>query len=398
MHKNLLFLPGPVSVSDAVLAAASRPLIDHRGPEFAEVLSRVTARLQAIFGTTSHVALLGSSGTGGLEAAFVSLLSPGDRVLSCPVGVFGKRFAEIARCHGAQVEVLDTPTGEALDPLRLRARLQQDAGGEIAAILLTQNETSTGVQNDMTALARAIGDHAALTLVDAVSGMGGSEFRMDEWRFDAVVSASQKVFATPPGLAMVALSSRAVARTQSAGARHYYFDLAKSIEFARIGQTPWTPPVSLFFALDAALAQYQHEGGPAIWRRLRTYARAIRAAVEALELELFSQPGAHSDTVVAVRVPEGIDAAAMLKRLREERGIVLSGGQAELKGKIFRIGTMGELSQIDVLGMLGALEIALLEQGRSVKIGAGVQAALRVFLERDEDKLAKPTERAVAPA
>lgn len=379
--KNLLFLPGPVTVAEPVLAAMSRPLIDHRGPAFATLLERIDRALRPVFGTAQRVLVLGSSGTGGLEASLVSLFSPGEKLLALPLGAFGRRYISIARAYGCEVEVLETQPGHAPDLNRLSERLRADTNKDISGILLTHNETSTGVQMEMSAVSEAIGDHGAITLVDSVSGMGGDEFKMDAWRFDAVVTASQKVFSAPPGLAMVALSARAIGRLPQARIPAFYFSLAKAGEFAEIGQTPWTPPISVLYALDVALARYHAEGAQAVWKRHATYARAIRDAVEALGLDVFSHPGAHSNTVVAVKVSAGMDVARLLKQLREERGVSLSGGQLELKDKMFRIGTMGDISQTDVLGMLGALEIALLEQDFPVHLGKGVQAALRVFLE-----------------
>ena len=381
--KSLLFLPGPVTVAEPVLAAMSRPLIDHRGPAFAALLGRVVSQLQPVFGTKQPIAMLGSSGTGGLEAALVSLFSPGDRLLACPLGVFGRRFIDIARTYGCEVEIIETELGSALDPQALAQRLRADRERRFSGILLTHNETSTGVQQEMEAVAAAVADHGALTLVDSVSGMGASEFLMDAWGFDAVVTASQKVFAAPPGVAMVALSDRAIARLKGAKVPSFYFNLHKALEFSELGQTPWTPPVSIFFALEAALASYQAEGAQNVFRRHLMYAEAIRAAAQELNMELFSKPGAHSNTVVAIKAADGMDIAGLLRKLREERHVVLSGGQGVLKGKIFRIGTMGDVSQTDVLGMVGALEIAMLEQNLPVHIGKGVQAALRVFLEMD---------------
>lgn len=382
MKKNLLFIPGPVTVSEPVLAAMSKPLIDHRGPQFAALAQRIDEGLRPIFGTgQADILMLGSSGTGGLEAAIASTFSAGDTVLAAPVGVFGRRLIAIAQTYGINVDVVETDPGYALDPRALAERLAEDTHGRYKGILLTHNETSTGVQNDMRALAPIVRAHGALTLVDSVSGLGANEFLMDEWGYDIVVTASQKVLAAPPGASMVAVSRRAWSAIEASKTPRFYFDLLKAREFAKQGQTPWTPPVSILFALDAALQHYHHDGAQRVWHRHEVYAQAIRAAFEALGLPVFSQPGAHSVTVVAGTVPSGVDAATLLGKLREERGVCLSGGQLELKGKIVRMGTMGDVSQIDVLGALGALEMALLEYNVPVKVGAGVQAALRVFLD-----------------
>jgi aspartate aminotransferase-like enzyme len=382
MKKNLLFIPGPVTVAENVLAAMSKPLIDHRGPQFAALAKRIDEGLRSIFGTANaEILLLGSSGTGGLEAAIASAFSPGDTVLAAPVGVFGQRLIAIARTYGINVDVLETDLGYALDPHALKERLDADAQRRYKGIFLTHNETSTGVQNDMAQIAPIVREHGALTIVDSVSGMGATEFLMDEWGYDVVVSASQKVLAAPPGVAMVAVSPRAWKAIEASKTPRFYFDLLKAREFAIQGQTPWTPPVSVLFALDAALQHYHHEGAEKEWHRHAMYAHAIRAAFTALQLPVFSQPNAHSVTVVAGRVPAGVEAATLLRKLREERGVSLSGGQLELKGKIIRMGTMGDVSQTDVLGALGALEMALLEYEVPIHVGAGVQAALRVFLD-----------------
>lgn len=399
MKKNLLFIPGPVTVAEPVLAAMSKPLIDHRGPQFAALSQRIDEGLRPIFGTRdADIVLLGSSGTGGLEAAVASTFSPGDTVLAAPVGVFGRRLIAIAQTYGVNVEILDTDLGYALDAAALAERLEADKNRRYKGILLTHNETSTGVQNDMAQLAPIVREHGAISIVDSVSGMGATEFLMDEWGYDVVVSASQKVLAAPPGVSMVAIGPRAWGAIEASKTPRFYFDLLKAREFARQGQTPWTPPVSVLFALDAALQLYHAEGAAHVWHRHAMYAHAVRAAFAALGLRVFSQPGAHSVTVVAGGVPSGVEAATLLRKLREERGVSLSGGQLELKGKIVRMGTMGDVSQTDVLGALGALEMALLEYDVPVHAGTGVQAALRVFLDLAGGSRPDAAQTAAAPA
>jgi len=383
--KSLLFIPGPVAVSEPVLAAMARPMINHRGPEFAKLLGSIVQRMRGVYGTASDVIVLGGSGTSGLEAAVACSFSPGDRVLVCPIGVFGRRFVNIARTYGLDVDVLDTQPGHAMDPVALSARLREDRERKFAGILLTHNETSTGAQNDMAALARAVGDHPATVIVDAVSGLAASEFRMDEWGFDLVVAASQKALAAPPGLAMVAVSARGWERMERASAPRFYLDLAKAREWAKTGETPWTPPVSVAFALDVALDIYDRTGPANVWARHARYAQALRAAAGALGLELLSVHGAHSPTVVAIRVPDGIEGPAVARTLREKHGVVIGGGQQELKGKIWRFGTMGAISEVDVIGALGAFERALRDHGHVSAPGAATTAALDVF-ERAADE------------
>ncbi|MBV8636444.1 MAG: alanine--glyoxylate aminotransferase family protein [Candidatus Eremiobacteraeota bacterium] len=375
MKKTLLFLPGPVPVAQPVLEAMAWPMINHRGPEFADLLARMERGMQPIFGTERDVLFLGSSGTGGLETAVANCFSPGDSLLSVPVGVFGKRLADIARTYGCNVEVLETPLGAAVDAKALRERLARDAGRTIKGILLTQNETSTGVQNNMRELAAAIRDHGALTIVDAVSGLGASPFEMDDWGYDVVVSASQKAIAVPPGIAMVAVSDRAWQAIERATIPRFYFDLRKAREFARKGQTAWTPPISIFYALAVALERFHADGLEANYARHARYASAIRAAFEALGFTIFSRSDAHSVTVVAATPPSGVECAALLKTLRENYGVVLSGGQGELTGKIVRMGTMGDVSEADLVGAIGAIELALADRGVAVTFGSGTGAA-----------------------
>jgi len=382
MAKQLLFIPGPVTCAPAVLDAMALPMIDHRGPEFAALLERIASGMKPIFGTASDVVLLGSSGTGGLEAAVSSSFSAGAKILACPVGVFGRRLAAIAKTYGLDVEILETPLGSGVDPAALAARLRQPDGREFAGILLTHNETSTGVQNDMAALAAAIGDHPATVIVDSVSGLGASAFEMDAWGFDIVVTASQKALAVPPGMAMVAVGPRAWQRLETATAPRFYLDLGRAREFANLGQTPWTPPVSVAFALDAAIARYHAEGAPSVYARHDRYARAIRAFAAAAGIEVFSQAPAHSVTVVAMKVPAGLDAAAIRKELREVHGIVFGGGQAELKGKLLRMGTMGDLSPVDLRRGLEAFETVLRSQGFGLEPGAGIRAGHAVLEEQ----------------
>jgi aspartate aminotransferase-like enzyme len=381
MTKQLLFIPGPVTCAPEILEALARPLIDHRGPEFAALLERVTHGMKPLFGTAGEVVLLGCSGTGGLEAAVASSFSPGQRLLAAPVGVFGRRLATIARTYGLHVETIETALGDAVDPGELAARLRADSEHEIAGILLTQNETSTGVQNDMAALAAAVGDHPATVIVDAVSGLGATPFWMDAWGFDVVVTASQKVLCAPPGLALVAVSDRGWERMGAANIPRVYLDLLRAREFAKDGQTPWTPPVSLAFALDAAIELYNGEGAQHVYARHDRYARAIRAFAAASGIDVFSSAGAHSVTVVAMHAPAGCDVAAIRKELREAHGIVLGGGQAELKGKILRMGTMGDLTAADVLRALEALASVMRGQGFHVAPETGVNAARAVLEE-----------------
>ena len=315
MRKSLLFIPGPVAVSEPVLAAMAKPLINHRGPEYARLLHSIAERMQSIFATTGDVLLLGSSGTGSLEAAVTNMFGPGDTLLACPTGVFGERIATIAKKWGCTVEVLETPWGAGVDPEALAARLRADRENKITGILLTHNETSTAVQIDLSAMSRAIGDHPAYVVVDSVSGLGASEFKMDEWKLDIVCAASQKALACPPGLAMVAVSARAWKKIKANKAPRFYFDLQKHKEFFDKGEPPWTPPVSVAFALDVAIDLYEREGPRNVWARHARYTDALHQAIKALGMQIFSRDGVHSVTVTGIVTPQprqqnGVDEAA----------------------------------------------------------------------------------------
>jgi aspartate aminotransferase-like enzyme len=377
--KQLLFIPGPVTVAEPVLAAMASPMIDHRGPEYKALQASVIEKLKPVFGTTSDVVLLGSSGTGGLEAAVTNLFAPGEKVLACPIGVFGERLANIARTWGIDVEVLPTEYGFGVDPAALKARLAADVNHEIKGVLFTHNETSTGVQCPMGPLADVVREHGAYAVVDSVSGLAASEFTMDAWGFDVVVTASQKALAVPPGVAMVAISARAWEKMAHVTGPRFYLDLKKAKDFAAIGQTPWTPPVSICYALDVALDRYASEGPANVWARHERYTRAIVAAAEALGLTIFAQPGVRSVTVTAINVPDGIDGNAIRKALREKYDVVIGGGQGKLAGKVIRIGTMGDLSPDDLLGALEALEGELRERGASIPAGTARTAALNAM-------------------
>jgi len=379
-------IPGPVTVSPDVLAASSQPMRNHRGPFAAGVYKHLAERLADVFATSQPVLLLGSSGTGAMEATIVNLFSPGDRLLAMPMGVFGERHIGIARAYGAQVEVIETEWGKAVDPNRLRERLAHDRAGEIKGVLVTYNETSTGVQNDLLALARARADHPALFVVDAVSALGAVDVRMDDWGLDAVIGASQKALAAPPGAAMIALSRRGWEAAEGAKMPRFYFDVRKAKDAAAKGQTPWTPPFNVLLALEQATDNYTKEGRLFAFARHARFAEAIRAGCSAMGLRIFARPGAYSNTVTAVSAPAGIDHKALQQTLRERYGVVAGGGQLKLEGKVLRLGNMGAIGRKDILTTIGALEMALRDFGVEVSPGAGTAAANAVFARTEAAK------------
>lgn len=351
--------PGPTPCPPEVLAASARQMINHRGPEAADMIRRIEAGLKAVYGTRNDVLIMTASGTGALEAAVVNTLSPGDKVLSVSIGVFGDRFASIAETYGAGVTRLKVEPGHAASPPEVAAAFAADAAYK--ALLLTHNETSTGVTNPVAAIARAVrgsGDDRLL-LVDAISSLSAVSLPVDELDLDVVLSGSQKGWMAPPGLAMASVSDRAWRAWEQARMPRFYFDFGRHRESQAKGQTPWTPALSVMFALDAALGLMLAEGMGAIYERHAGVGQYTRRRVGEIGLSLFADPAVASDTVTAVRVPEGVEWPALSRELRERHGVVVAGGQGSLGGQIFRIGHMGYVSEDDIERAMVALEAAV---------------------------------------
>lgn len=375
-----LRIPGPTPLPDAVREAGGRQMVNHRGPEFKELLGRVTDGLKRAFRTDNDLVILSCSGTGGLEAAVVNHLSPGDTILSVSIGVFGDRFAKVATRFGGDTTKLDVEWGQAADPAAVSEALDSMAsdGRPAKAVLLTHNETSTGVTNPLQELAAAARAAApeALILVDAISGLGAVPFDTDAWGLDVVVTGSQKSWMVPPGLAMVSVSPRAWDAAATATMPRFYFDLAMHRDSAVKGETPWTPAVGVCFALDVALGLLEEEGYPAIFARHAACGAAARAGLTALGVRLFADPSRASDTVTSALMPEGIEWPALSKELRS-RGLVLAGGQGSLTGRIFRLGHLGSVTVDDILAAMAIMEDAFEALGLPVERGASVAAAMQ---------------------
>jgi aspartate aminotransferase-like enzyme len=368
-----LRIPGPTSLPPSVREAGSRQMINHRGPEFAAMLARIQAGMKPYFGTTGDIAIVSCAGTGGLEAAVVNVLSPGDRVLGVSIGAFGDRFAKIAEVYGASVDRVNAEWGYAARPEEIRERLR---GNDYRAVLLTHNETSTAVMNPIPDLASAIRAEApdALILVDSVSALGAVPFAMDDWGCDVVVTGSQKAWMAAPGLAMVAASDRAWAAMETARMPRFYLDLRKHRESAASGETPWTPAIAVVFQVDEGIRLMDAEGAENVFARHEACAAATRAGLEALGFQLFADAAVRSKTVTAAWVPEGLDWKAFNGAVKR-RGVVLAGGQGKLAGKIFRVGHLGSVTVDEILGATATLEGVSAELGRPVTIGSAVAAA-----------------------
>ncbi len=359
-----LRVPGPTPCPNEVLQAMSRQMIGHRGKEFGELMRHITDGLKKAFQTKNDVLILTNAGTGGLEAAVVNMLSPGDKVLSVSCGVFAERFADIATQYGAEVDHIRFEWGEASDPDVVRQRLQNNTNYK--AVLVTQNETSTGVTDDIASLAKVIKEHDKLMLVDAVSGLGAIDLPVDEWQCDVVVTGSQKAWMIPPGLSMISVSEKAWQAYKEAKMPRYYFDLGKAKTFLEKDQTPWTPAVSLFYGLEAALELMEAEGLANVFARHTKVATTIRSGLKSMGLSLFPKnESIASDSVTAVRVPEGVDVNKLRQVLREDYSLFIAGGQQKLGGKIFRIGHLGWVTEKDAEEILASVKGALPKVGFS---------------------------------
>ena len=356
-----LRIPGPTPLPDEVLRVMSRQMINHRGEEFAQILNRITAQLKQLFQTGNDVFLLTGSGTGGLEAAIVNTLSPGDKVLSVSIGVFGERFATIAEKFGAEVVPLRFEWGKAADTDAIRQALQAEP--EVKAVLVTHNETSTGVTNDLAAISAVVKEFDKLLLVDAISSLGSIDLPVDKWYCDVTVTGSQKGWMAPPSLAMVSVSQEAWQAYEKARMPRFYWDFGQAKSYLEKGQNPWTPAIPAVFALSASLEMMLKEGLPNIIARHARIGQATRDGVKALGLQLFAEESHASNTVTAVAGTNGLDIKKMIQILREEHQIILTGGQQKLAGKIFRIGHMGWVSEGDIKEVISALKTVIPQAG-----------------------------------
>jgi aspartate aminotransferase-like enzyme len=369
-----LRIPGPTALPPSVREAGGRQMINHRGPEFAAMLGRILDGMKPFFGTTQDVAVLTCAGSGGLETAIVNTLSPGDRVLGVSIGSFGDRFAKIAGIYGADVTKLDVEWGQAADPQAIRDALRAQPG--YRAVLLTHNETSTGVMNPIAELAAAVRETSpeSLILVDSVSGLGAVPFEMDAWGVDLVVTGSQKAWMAAPGLAMVAASERGWAATETARMPRFYLDLRAHRESAAVGQTPFTPAIAVVYQVDEGIRLMHAEGKENVFARHEACAAAARAGLSALGFTLFADPSHASKTVTAANLPDGHDWKPFNTAIKSH-GVVLAGGQGKLTGKIFRLGHLGSVTVGEILDVIAVLERVSAEQGRPIEAGWAVAAA-----------------------
>ncbi len=380
--KTFLMIPGPTPVPESVLLDMAKHPIGHRSSEFSKILESVYSDLKYVFQTKNDVLVYTASGTGAMDAALSNLINPKDKVLSLVIGNFGQRWAKIAKALGADVETIEVEPGKAIDPAVLKARLDKDINKEIKIVTLTHNETSTGVTNDIKTLVSYIREHGALSVVDGVTSLSAITCKMDEWGIDVLVSGSQKGFMIPPGLSFLAASDRAWEVQKKCERPDFYFNWETNRKSVIANSTAFTPAVNLFVGLKTALEMIKAEGLEKIIERHTKIAKGLRVALKAINLKLFVEDETiASTTITAVYPPENITVPDIRRILKNDYDIEVANGQNQLKDKIFRIGTLGFVSERDAITAVGSLEATLHKLGHKFELGKGV-AALIEYLNK----------------
>lgn len=383
--RPFLQIPGPTLVPERVTRAISQSIIDHRGPKFAALVHECLEGLKGVFQTVrGQIVIYPGSGTGAWEACLVNTLSPGDRVLACVNGHFSAGFAKTAAAYGIEVDRLELPYGAGVPADQVEERLRADKTHQLRAVLAVHNETSTGVTSNVAATRAALdrARHPALLLVDVVSSLASIDFRVDEWGVDVALTGPQKGLMLPPGLAILAVSDKAFHASEKAKCPRAYWDWAPVLERNKRGEFPYTPATSLLFGLRESLAILNEEGLPNVFKRHARLAEACRRAVQALGLQILCQnPAEYSNTLTAVVMPTGFDSDAYIAHAFKTLELSLGVGLSEVKGKIFRIGHLGSLNELDLLGGLAAVELTLKSFGVNLRLGAGLAAAQQYLLE-----------------
>lgn len=375
--KTFLMIPGPTPVPESVLLAMAKHPIGHRSSEFSDILKEVYADLKWLFQTKHEVFIFAASGTGAMEAALANLVNQGDKVLSLVIGNFGARWVKIAQSRGAVVEKLEVELGDVIKPQDLKAKLAQDTKKDIKIVTLTHSETSTGAKNDIKSLCKIIKEHGAISVVDGVTSVGCMDVKMDEWGIDVLVSGSQKGFMIPPGLAFLAANERAWKFYEACQYPSFYFDWGAHKKAVLENTTPWTPAVNLVFGLHTALKMMKKEGLDKIYARHQKLALGLRAAVRALGLELLVKDDENASyAITSILPPRGISVPDIRNAFKKDFDIIVANGQNTLKDKIFRMGTLGFVSERDLLTAVSSLEAVLLSLGYKFEVGVGIKAVL----------------------
>jgi len=378
-EKRLIMLPGPTNVPDRVMRAMLKPIINHRGPEFSALYESISEGLKYVFETKQDVYVLTSSGTGAVECAISNIVNPSDKMIVPVFGVFSERLKEKVARYGGRVAEIPIEWGKAPTAKQVEDALKKEKDAKLVAVVY--NETSTGATvRGLPEIARIAQENDALLMADSISILGGDHLPVDEWNIDLCVTGSQKCLACPPGLAMISISQRTWETIEKKTVKPpYYFDLASIRDSASRKETPFTPAIPLYYALDEALKMIREEGLENRYKRHAMCAKAFYAALEALDLKPYPAENVRSNTVIAVNAPSGVDGAMVREVMRERYKVVISGGMGKIRQLIFRIGCMGIVSEAEVVTTINAFENALADLDYPVKIGDGTEAAREVF-------------------
>ena len=378
MEKRYLLAPGPTQIPPEVLLKMAEPIIHHRNPLFEEIVAEVREGLKWLFGTKNEVLIFTSSGTGAMEGAITNILSPNDKVIVVRSGKFGERWTNICNAYGVNAVNVDVPWGENVDPADIDKALK--ANPDAKAVYVHATETSTGVRYPVQEITAIVKNYPnTICVVDGITGVGVFELPMDAWGIDILVGGSQKAFMLPPGLAFAGVSDKAWEMNKTSRLPKFYFNWAKELTNLQKNQTSWTPAISLIVGLRESLRIMRAEGLESMYRRSEILARATREGAKALGLKVFAENP--SPAVTAIYAPEGIDGQDIYKSLWKKYGVTGAGGQDQLKGKIFRIATLGYADKYDVVTAISALEFTLKDLGHKFTMGVGVGASLQVLQE-----------------
>lgn len=381
--QNPVFIPGPTNIPEVIRRACDIPTLDHRSASFRDIFFPALENVKEILkGKSGEVVVFPASGTGGWEAAICNVLSPGDAVLASDFGMFSRKWIDMCERHGLDVRRADAEWGLGLPVEAFAEVLRADKTHEIKAVLATHNETATGVRSDIGALRAAMDEvgHPALLLVDGVSSIASMDFRMDEWGVDVAVTGSQKGFMLPAGLAIVGISQKAIAAMETAGLPRFFFDFRDMLAMNPSGGYPYTPAVGLMNGLKTASSMLLDEGLDAVFARHARMAEGVRSAVRAWNLPIYAKtPSLYSNTVTAIGLPEGIDGNALVSHADDAYGVSFGAGLGEVAGKVFRIGHLGKLTEVQALAGIATAEMALTDFGVPITPGAGVAAAQAYF-------------------
>jgi aspartate aminotransferase-like enzyme len=386
IRKQRLLTPGPTPLYPPALHAMMASDIHHRTEDFRKVYRSALADLKEVMGTSHDVLMFAASGTGAMDASVSNLFSRGDKVIVCVAGKFGERWAEIAKAYGLDAVVLTSDYGDTVSPERVNKALSETPNAR--GVFVQASETSTGAAHDVRAMGLAVAKTDAILVVDAITGLGTMPLDIDGWGLDVVIGGSQKAFMIPPGLAFMSVSPKAWKFTETSNLPHFYFNLKKEKKSGDAGESSWTPSTALILALGEALKYVKQVGMAHLIENAELLARATRAAVQKLGLELFA-PQSPGSSVTSVRAPKGLDSGVIVKEFRNRFGAIIANGQGSMKGQIFRIAHLGYFDFADLFAVVAGLEIILHANGYPVEFGAGVRAVEEIYVEAAVPQLAR---------